>query len=88
MSPLATKDRCRSCRAAISFGITAKGKRMPLDVEPVESLPSPLLPRDLRGLQVFVDRSSIRSATIEDVGRNPIFRSHFATCPDADRFRR
>lgn len=41
MTELATKTRCRhaACRAPIAFGLTAKGKRMPLDVTPVDPRP-------------------------------------------------
>lgn len=94
---LAVKAPCTSCRAAISFGVTGKGKRMPLDVEPVVlepktspgGDPQPLTVRDLLGLQVFTDRAAIRQATPEDVAAGAlIYRPHFATCPSAAQHRR
>lgn len=86
---------CRSCNAPIRFGLTAKAKRMPLDLEPVNaSLAGWVItdavgemPALLRGLQVFDGR--LRQATLEDVreGRE-LFRPHFATCPNASVHRR
>lgn len=85
---LTTKTRCRSCNAEISFGLTAKGKRMPLDTDEVDamSLAVSLTAGDagLRGLQTFIDRSRIRQATLDDVtAGQAIYRPHFATCPNA-----
>jgi hypothetical protein len=83
---LIAKDRCRACDTPIAFAITAKFKRMPLDVVPVEQA------ADLRGLQVVehVERQlRCRQATPADVAAGAdLFRSHFATCPDGPRFRR
>lgn len=81
---LPTKTRCKhpDCLAPIAFGLTAKGRRMPLDVEPAE-------PTDgLHGLQIFVDRSQIRQATVDDVTAGArVYRPHFATCPGMASFR-
>lgn len=75
-------SQCRSCNAEIRFGLTAKGKRMPLDAEPVY-----VGFDSIRGLQVFDGR--LRQATLQDVedGRE-LYRPHFATCPQAASHRR
>lgn len=78
-------SRCRSCNAEIIWAETAGGKRMPLDVEPV-------IP-DIRGLQVLIPgrgdqgEDLVRSATADDVALTRFYRSHFATCPNADKHR-
>jgi hypothetical protein len=77
-------SQCRSCRAPIVWVGTEHGKAMPLDREPYEG-------DDPRGL--FVIRTEpgkvIAIATTPDAfPGEPVYRSHFATCPDADRYRR
>lgn len=64
--------RCRSCGAAIVWGKTANGKAMPLDAKPE---------------RLFVLKSA-DDPDCQDVVQVPTYRSHFATCPDADKFRR
>ena len=94
--PLVQKDTCRACREPLAFAITAKGRRMPLDIQPVdlrETAGSGLEgERPLRGLQVVESEEralATRQATLEDLqaGR-ALYRSHFATCPAASAFRR
>jgi hypothetical protein len=56
---------------------------MPLDVE--EQLPEPA---DLKGLFVFVDNDEVVAAKRTHYEMNEsMFRSHFATCPDAEDWR-
>lgn len=75
---------CRSCRAPILWVGTERGKAMPLDAEPYQG-------DDPRGLFV------IRTAGGKVIGvavppdafpGEPLYRSHFATCPDAAEHRR
>jgi len=91
-------SRCRSCGAPIWFGLTAKGKRMPIDLAPVEDG------------NVVVDR--LEQAMDQLAGANesgpgqalpqirvlargevvdadvPRYTSHFVSCPRAERHRR
>jgi len=76
------KARCRSCDANIVFITIPKGdgtsRRMPCDAEVVEAQDGkePTL--------VMNDGRVIRKAQDGTTGRIP----HWATCPDADRYRR
>jgi hypothetical protein len=62
---------CRSCGAVISWGVTADGKRVPLD-----------LPRQA---MVAVDHLTDGTPVVEV---RSVFVPHFATCPDADKWRK
>lgn len=82
--PAEAFDHCRSCHAEIFWGLTAKGKRMPLD--PIGSHPNP-------NLDFWHDEGivKVRPHAHEDVpltGLVGMTTSHFATCPNADRHRR
>lgn len=65
---------CRSCGAEILWAVTANGKRMPLDAQPVPGL---FAIRDLPGHDP--------EATSPPIS---VYRSHFATCPNADQHRK
>lgn len=79
-------NACRSCAALITWARTERGGRMPLDADPYDG-PEP------GGLFVLRDAGSpegplaiaVPPAAFPD---EPLYRSHFATCPDADRWRR
>lgn len=94
-----SSPRCGSCKAAIWYGRTVNGKRMPLDPVPVEC-GNVIVDRDMLALDalgsLFVtdgpppDNAPVRvlrkgEAVAPDV---PRYVSHFATCPTADRHRR
>jgi len=64
---------CRSCRARIFFIRTPRGKSHPVDADPVRIWKQG--PADLVGDPG--DWTQVEGHT-----------SHFATCPDADRFRK
>ncbi len=71
---------CRSCGAPIVWAATERGRRMPLD-------PGPYTGDDPRGL--FVIHSGVALAVPAGAFQGePLFRSHFATCPDAAGRRR
>jgi hypothetical protein len=81
-----SSPRCRSCGAAIWFGLTAKGRRMPLDPSPVED--GNVVMDRLERQQVH-DLPHVRVlGKGEDVGDTPRYVAHFSTCPDAERHRR
>lgn len=71
---------CRSCNAPIIWAITENGKRMPLDAEPFA------LPAGLFALDTSSDPPLTVSVAAER--REPLYRSHFATCPNADQHRK
>lgn len=72
---------CRSCGAPVKWVLTRKGKRMPVDAEPVE------------GGNIMLERETDSSGTplAAYVPSDPgVLRyvSHFATCEFADRHRK
>lgn len=76
-------SECSSCGAPILWAISEKGKRIPMNPEPV--VPP--------GLFVLIDRpghppDAISLARATGPARPRLYESHFATCPDADRHRR
>jgi hypothetical protein len=72
-----TISRCRSCNAAIIWAKTESGKTMPLDAEPA-------------GRPSGVFRIEYRNgyAHAISVAGEPVYVSHFATCPNAAQHRR
>ena len=75
-------SRCRSCGARIIWIPTTAGKSMPCDPKPIPYREDPLgsmtiVTNDGRVVRAKPDASS------EAVG----YVSHFATCPDADKWR-
>lgn len=73
------ESRCRSCRAPILWAGSERGKWIPLDREPYVG-DSP------RGL--FVLRGEVAIATTPDAFPGErLYRSHFASCPDFERWR-
>lgn len=73
---------CKSCGAAIRWVTMPSGKRMPLDAAPH---PDGHIAIHSDGLRAAV-LSTIELA--EYRGRVDLYRSHFATCPQADRHRK
>lgn len=67
-------DKCRSCGAPIIWGVTIRGKRIPIDAEP-----------DPKGNMGLIDG---RFAVVPSGFEGTRFSSHFASCPDAKSFRR
>ena len=78
---------CRSCQAPIIWARTERGKRMPLDAEPVCDAIA-----ETRGLFVLRERdhadSPLAIAAWGLEGTEPHYRSHFATCPNAASHRK
>lgn len=68
---------CRSCGAEILWATTENGKRIPIDPEPAER-PSGLfkLEQSLLGLKAV------------SVAGEPVYLSHFVTCPNAAAHRK
>lgn len=74
---------CRSCRAPVIWVVSERGKSMPVDVEPV---PDGNLVLETTGgkLTARVHAPDLFAGP----PRAPLHKSHFATCPDADGWRR
>jgi len=66
---------CRSCHAPILWSMTPKGKRIPLDPEPVD-----------RG-NIDIGEDGIARVALVETGKMRHV-SHFTTCPDAPQHRR
>lgn len=83
MNPPVTK--CKSCGASIFWCITARGKRVPLDAEP----------DPIKGNMIVTDRGDVPGkrylativAPLVDA-KQTRYLSHFATCPEAKKWRR
>jgi len=74
------KNFCRSCNAEIRWSVTeGKGRRMPLDFEPVPNGNIELRERE------HMDPIAVYVTAQPDVMR---FRSHFASCPQRAKWRK
>lgn len=77
--------RCRSCNAEIRWALSARGRRIPLDPEPYTG-PEP------SGLFRLADPDGLVPTAITvppgALEADPVYRSHFATCPEAALHRR
>jgi hypothetical protein len=72
---------CKSCGRPIIFAITAKGRRMPLDADPVAG----------GNVLVTQEDEDLRAAVVDSASQpvtRPLYRSHFVSCPNAARHRR
>lgn len=70
---------CRSCGAPIAWATTTNGKPMPLDPDPVPN----------GNVVIGIDGVAMVFARTGQVPKGfDRFRSHFATCPEAAKFRR
>lgn len=69
------EDRCRSCDAPIKWVRTRAGKDMPVDATPTKLMVSVRVPVALGTLQ---ETFEVRDC----------YMPHFATCPDAERWRK
>lgn len=77
-------SRCRSCQAEIRWAKTAAGKSMPLDAEP--HLEGTVYLGFVGGDEIAITVTGAERAAVQIEGRD-LFRSHFATCPNADEHR-
>ena len=76
---------CLSCGAAVVWTVTHKGRRMPVDAEPVED-GNIRLRRD--GDRVVAEYPGKEHPGLFDEDDRARHVSHFATCPQAQRWRR
>lgn len=74
---------CRGCAAPIRWLMTPKGKRMPVDAEPVK------YEDHIMELLVFEDGTVTRATVYNSLrGTGNFYTAHWATCPCAGTFRR
>lgn len=75
-------EKCRTCQAQIVWTETDRGKDMPVDAEPGSN----------GNLALILDgKGRVRSRVIPPhlaFGRHDLHLSHFAVCPQADKWRR
>lgn len=73
---------CRTCHAEIEWVRTPEGRTMPIDPEPAEDgnlaliAGDPIIAVPVAANELLVDDDGLR------------YKSHFATCPQADQHRR
>lgn len=83
---MSSLTRCRGCGRPLVFVKTYNGKSLPCDPERVPFVP------DLNGQYLFVtDEGDVLRGTMprpEDSDVHFGRFSHFATCPEAEKFRR
>ena len=79
--------RCRSCRAPIIWAVLPSGRRIPLD-----SVPERGGNIRLESIGPGTDRAAVvlhaPDLPAAWASEELLYRSHFATCPDAARHRR
>jgi hypothetical protein len=75
---------CRSCSAPVLWVGTEKGNRMLLDREPYDGDH----PAGLFVIRVLDGKVLAIAVTPDAFPGEPVYRSHFATCPDANRWRK
>lgn len=76
-------SRCKSCRARIVWAETSGGKRIPVEPHPDYTAADP----DQGNIRLLERRDVPPLATV-GAPKSGAWISHFATCPDAKRFRR
>lgn len=76
MVPPRRVTRCRTCDAQIVWAVSTSDRAIPMDAAPAED-----------GQFVIVEGVA-RPPELWDPPDLPRYRSHFVTCPDADRHRK
>lgn len=69
---------CRSCGARLIWAVTASGRTMPVDYEPHEE----------GNLRLKIANGLTYVEVVAQHARGQLHRPHFATCPDADSWRK
>ena len=76
-------SRCKSCGAEIKWIRMKSGKRMPVDEKPITYR------ADLKGDLVLITPDGRVARAVFDPEADKLgYTSHFATCPNANHFRR
>lgn len=70
--------RCASCNAAVVWVVTEAGKRMPVDAVPSD-----------KGNLILRDGKALHESKVPEAERPAErYTSHFATCPQGEKWRR
>lgn len=81
------RSQCRSCAAPILWTVTQKsGKKMPVDLDPVEGGNFLLVDDEDEGHILAVHKS--READYSESSDGFRYESHYATCPQAAGWRK
>lgn len=80
LPPVGPVSRCRSCGAPIVWAVTERGRRMPLDAQPVVAGNIEVSRRP--------DGAILATVRAEAQGEAQRYVSHFSTCPQAGQHRR
>ena len=78
---------CKGCGAEVLWARIA-GKPHPLDPEPAEVRPSHIVMNPSTGNGRFISEETIAQVPGWVEKGALVCRSHYASCPDADKFRR
>jgi hypothetical protein len=82
-------EKCRSCRAQVTWAVTEKGKRTPIDFAPVASGNIFLRSLGPGRPPLAIYKSADEIAELK--ANNPLvklFTSHFSTCPESKKWRK
>jgi hypothetical protein len=80
---------CRSCGAEVEWAVTAAfARRMPLDLGVVADGNAAVVGRDARGAPIVVVLGPDDLKRVRELGTVELRRSHFQTCPEAEKWRR
>lgn len=85
--PPGTPSECRSCKAAIVWVVTERGRPMPCDLEPADDGRFFLFRRDDR-IEAISINSDHASAVKARAANQRTHHSHFSTCPQRDEHRK
>lgn len=82
-------SQCRSCGADVIRAVTVNGKETPVNAEPDPEKGNMVLLR-ARERPLALVISNLNDEAREAAKREgvPLFLSHFADCPDADKWRK
>lgn len=78
---------CRACKAPITWAKTETGRAIPLDPELASDGNIAIIGDGDEPVAVVLDRAVLERLR-ENGERRLFYRSHFASCPHADEFRR
>lgn len=85
-------DRCKSCHAAIWWGLTAKRRRMPIDPQTAED-GNVVIDRVEQAMDSLADLTVLPHVRVLGKGEvidadTPRYRPHWSSCPTPKRHRR
>jgi hypothetical protein len=75
-------EACRTCKAPVFRALSENQKTMVMDTEPV------VVSAWARGLFVVSDGVAVAWKKGHPMPEGSLYQSHFATCPDADEWRK